>query len=204
LIEPPRRQTHGSLILAGGLIFDIVSIALFLPFVASDYIVLFLITALAITAILPGMSDFGGILAYSILKHEVKDGWSKFFRSVAKDHNRMARYGLAKMVIVDRDKYDGILKESIQHEHSIAYLDNLDFRGWTVLFSLLALGSALMVSFVNWPVFWSLRWFGVEVVADFSILFWALAGIAFILTITERLILRHRKRENSRSGGPRS
>jgi len=125
LIEPPRRQTHGSLILAGGWIFGVVSIALFLPFVASDYIVVFLITALAIMTILSGMSDFVGILAFSILKHEVQDGWSQFFRGVAKDHNRMAEYGLARMVIVDRDKYDEILKESIQHEHSIAYLDNL-------------------------------------------------------------------------------
>jgi len=49
-----------------------------------------------------------------------------------------------------------------------------------------------MVSFVNWLVFLILAWFGVEIEADFSVLFWTLAGTAFMLTITERLIL-HKK-----------
>jgi hypothetical protein len=79
-------------------------------------------------------------------------------------------------------------------EHSIAFFDKMDAKGWIVLLSLLALVSALMVSFVNWPVFWILRWFGVEIEADFSALFWTLAGIAFMLTITERLILHHHKK----------
>ncbi len=194
LIEPPRKGSHGILILAGGWIFGVISILLFLPFVAPEYIIVFLITALVIETVLSGMGDFMGILGH-LFGHNPKDMWSKyFFKPVAKEHNQRTRYGLSKMVVTDRDNYEKILKTSIQHEHSIAFFDKIDFRGWTVLLSLLILCSALMVSFVNWPVFWTLGWFGVEVGADFSLLFWVLLGIAFILTVIERVILHYRKK----------
>ncbi len=193
LPQSPTQKKHAILILAGGWIFGVVSIVLFLPLVASEYIVPFLITALVIETILSGMSDFVGIVAWCFAEYKAKD-WSKWLQGVVKDHNKMAKYGLSKMVIVNRKLYEESLRESMQHQHSIAFLDKLDFKGWMVLLSLLALASALMVSLVNWPVFWLLRRFGVEVIADFSILFWALLGIAFILTIIERLILHYYKK----------
>jgi hypothetical protein len=98
------------------------------------------------------------------------------------------------MVIIDREKFDTLTKELSYPEHSIAFFDKMDAKGWIVLLSLLALVSALMVSFVNWPVFGILSRFGVEIEANFSVLFWTLAGVVFMLTITERLILRYRKK----------
>lgn len=193
LMEAPQRARHGILILAGGWIFGVISILLFLPFVTPEYIILFLITALAIEIVLSGMSDFIGILGI-FFKNNPKDMWSDFFKSVVKGHNQMAKYGLSKITIVDRTKYEEILKDSIQHEHSIAFFNKMDAKGWMVLLSLLTLCSALMVSFVSGPVFSMLRWFGVEIGADFLVLFWVLVGITFILTITERLILRYHKK----------
>ncbi|MEN4069358.1 MAG: hypothetical protein PQ975_06810 [Methanobacterium sp.] len=114
--------------------------------------------------------------------------------SVFRTHNKIARYGLSKMVIIDREKFDTLTKELSYPEHSIAFFDKMDAKGWIVLLSLLALVSALMVSFVNWPVFGILSRFGVEIEANFSVLFWTLAGVVFMLTITERLILRYRKK----------
>jgi hypothetical protein len=195
LIEHPRKQMHAILMLAGGWIFGVISILLFLPFVAPEYIILFLITALAIETVLSGMGDFMSILAIVFGRYNAKDMWSEyFFKDVAKGHNQRSKYGLSKIAIVDRAKYGEILKDSIQHKHSIAFIDKMDAKGWVVLLSLLMLCSALMVSFVNWGVFGILGLFGVEIEADFSALFWALVGLTFVLTITERLILRYRKK----------
>jgi|GEM_PF-1932614 len=195
LIEHPRKEIHGILMLAGGWIFGVITIFLFLPFVAPEYIIVFLITALAIETVLSGMSDLIGILAIFFKKYNAKDMWSEhFFKDVAKGHNQRAKHGLSKIVIVDRAKYEDTLKESIQHEYSIAFFDRMGAKGWVILLSLLILSSALMIYLVNWPVFWILSWFGVEIDADFSVLFWVLAGTAFILTITEHLILHYHKK----------
>jgi len=145
-----------------------------------------------IETILSGMSDFIGILAS--LRLGVNKIWLDYQEDALKTHNKMARYGLSKMVIIDRKEYEELTKKSIDLEHSIAFLDKMGVTGWMVLFSLLALCSALMVAFFNWPVFSTLRMFEVEVGANFSLLFWALAGIAFMLTITERLILHYHKK----------
>jgi len=61
LIEHPRKEMHAIFILAGGWIFGMISILLFLPFLALEYIILFLITALAIETVLSGTGDFMGI-----------------------------------------------------------------------------------------------------------------------------------------------
>lgn len=194
LIEHPEKQMHGILMLAGGWIFGVLSIFLFLPFVAPEYIIVFLIATLAIETVLSGMSDFIGILALLSKEYTAKDMWAEFFfKVVAKEHNQRAKHGWSKMVIVDRAKYEEILKESIQEEHSIAFFDKMGTKGWAVLLSLLTLSSALMVSLINWPVFWLLRSLGVAIESNFLILFLVLAGITFVLTITERLILHYHK-----------
>lgn len=196
LMEHPRKEMHGVLILAGGWIFGAISILLFLPFVSPEYIFVFLIAALAIEIVLSGMSDFMGILAIVFKKYNSEKMWEEyFFKNVAKEHNQKAKYGLSKIAIVDRVKYKEILKEAIQGEHSVAFFDKVDAKGLLVLFSLLALSSALMVALVNYPVFSILTWFGVEIEADFSVFFWTLAGTSFMLTITERLILRESQKE---------
>jgi hypothetical protein len=193
LMEYPLKEMHGILVLAGGWIFGVLSIPLFLPFVAPEYIIAFLITTLALETVL-STSDFMGILTIFFKKYNAKDMWSEYFFNVAKGHNQRAKYGLSKIVIVDRAKYEEILKESIQDEHSIAFLDKMDTTGWMVLLSLLALSSALMTALVNWPVFWLLSLLEVEIKANFLVLFWALTGAAFMLTITERLILHYHKK----------
>ena len=192
LLEPPQKQFHSILILAGGWIFGVVSILPFLPFVAPEYIVDFLIISLVIMTVLSAMGDGMGTLAS--LWIGVKKTWSEYHESTFKAHNKMASIGLSKMVIIDRKKYDKLTKELACLEHSIAFFDKMDVKGWMVLLSLLALVSALMVSFVNGPVFGILSRFGVEIEADFSVLFWVLAGTAFMLTITERLILHYRQK----------
>ena len=83
----------------------------------------------------------------------------------------VASIGLSKMVIIDRKEYDKRTKELACLERSVAFFDKMDTKGWLVLLSLLALVSALMVSFVNWPVFEILSWFGVEIEADFLVPF---------------------------------
>jgi hypothetical protein len=186
LLEAPKKQMHSILMLAGGWIFGVVSIFLFLPLVATEYIILFLITALTIETILFAMGD--GIGIFYSLRLGVNETWLHYQKDTFKTHNKMVRFGLSKMVIIDRKRYEKLIEKSISFDHSIAFFDKMNSKGWMVLFSLLALCSALMVSLVNWPVFGVLGWFGVEIEADFLVPFLALAGIAFMLTITERLI----------------
>jgi hypothetical protein len=170
-LEPPQKQLHSILILAGGWIFGIVSIPLFLPFVTPEYIVIFLITSLVIETVLSVMGDDRGIPASLWLG--VKETWSEYHKFMFEAHNKMRSIGLSKMVIIDKKGYDKLIKESglTCPEHSVAFFDKMDAKGWMVLLSLLALASALMVSLVNWPVFWILSQLEIEIEADFSVLF---------------------------------
>lgn len=189
LLEAPQKQLHSILILTGGWILGVVSILLFLPFIAPEYIIVFLITSLVIETVFFVMGDGMGILAS--LRIGVKRTWSEYQESAFMVHSKMARIGLSKMVIIDRNEYDKLTKELSCIEHSVAFLDNMDVKGWMVLLSLLTLASTLMVSIIYGPVFWILSLLGVEVDAAFLNLFWALAGPTFALTITERLILHY-------------
>jgi len=111
LLKAPERQMHSILMLAGGWIFGVVSILLFLPLVAAEYIVVFLIASLVIETVLSGMGDFIGILAS--LRLGVNKTWLDYQEDTLKTHNRMARFGLSKMVIIDRKKYETLAEESI-------------------------------------------------------------------------------------------
>jgi len=195
LMEHPRKEIHGILILAGGWIFGVISILLFLPFLSPEYILVFLLTALAIETVLSGMSDFMGILAIVFKRYNTKEMWEEyFFKEVANGHNQKAKYGLSKIAVVDRALYEEKFKELIRGEHSIAFFDKMDVKAWLVLFSLLAVSSAGLVALVNWPVFWILSWLGIEINADFSVHFIVLAGTAIILTAVERLITHFHKK----------
>lgn len=68
---------------------------------------------------------------------------------MAEGYNQRVKYGLSKIAIVDRTKYEEILNDSMQHEHSIAFFDKMGAKGWIVLLSLLTFCSALTVSLVN-------------------------------------------------------
>lgn len=193
LVEAPQSARHAILVLAGGWIFGLVSILLFLLFLVDpQYFILFLITTLAIETVLSS-SDLMGIVG-ALFKNDPKDMWLQFYTKFAKGHNKMARFGLSKLVITNRAKYDEILKDLVKHGYSVAFFDNMGIKGWWVLVALLVMVIAISVALVNYPVFSILRLLGVEVYNDFSVLFWVLAGIIFVLSIAEYLFISFAKK----------
>jgi len=186
--EQPKKRTHAILTLAGGWIFGVLTILLFLPFVDADYAIIFLAAALAIETVLSTMGD--GVGAVYVLKFGVSKTWPYFHRSVLKRHERLGKVGLSKIMVTNRKLWKKLTKKKMLPEYSIRFIDAKGIGKWVLLISLLGLASALMVAFVNWPVFGLMSWFGVKVQADFSNVFWVLVGITFISTVLERIVAR--------------
>ena len=183
IVEIPKSQLHSDLILIGGCFFNIISILLFLPFVNSKEKIVFLIVALVIGIFL-SISDFLMIIATR--RYKIYDVWIQSIENLVDLHNKVSKYGLSNIIILEEKKFKEILDFNKDSDKiSIVSLKSPGLvKKSLMFFSLIALISTLAISFINWPVFWILsNVFKLEVEADFSLVFLVMLLINIILII---------------------
>ena len=188
ILEHPKNKKHSILVLAGGWIFGMLSILLFLPFVDANYVTTFLAASFIVHTVLSMLGDGVGIIA--ILKFGVLETWSYFSKGLLKIHKKLEKVGLSRIMVINRKLWKKLTEETkIFPKYSIGFVDQGGFKKWISLISILGLVSVLLISLVNWPVFWLLSLFGIEILVDFSIVFCVVLGVTLSLIALERVAI---------------
>lgn len=119
-------------------------------------------------------------------RYKIYDVWIQSIENLVDLHNKVSKYGLSNIIILEEKKFKEILDFNKDSDKiSIISLKSPGLvKKSLMFFSLIALISTLAISFINWPVFWILsNVFKLEVEADFSLVFLVMLLINIILII---------------------